>query len=67
MLFVEETPLHLNFIEPLSQCDYHLLAEVATSDDLNSILTMLLFDETLSESLKNDVKSQLKANHLSKS
>ncbi|KAF7764712.1 hypothetical protein PCIT_b0763 [Pseudoalteromonas citrea] len=64
MLCYEETPSHLNFIEPLSQCDYDLLAEVATSDDLNSILTMLLFDETLSDSLKNDVKNQLKANQL---
>ncbi|RJE72370.1 hypothetical protein CWB96_14115 [Pseudoalteromonas citrea] len=64
MLCYEEAPSHLNFIEPLSQCDYDLLAEVATSDDLNSILTMLLFDETLSDSLKNDVKNQLKANQL---
>ncbi|MBE0370179.1 hypothetical protein J8L98_01600 [Pseudoalteromonas sp. MMG013] len=65
MLCHEETPSHLNFIEPVSQCDYDLLVEVATSDDLNSILTMLLFDETLSDSLKNDVKNQLKANQLS--
>ena len=50
----------LSFIEPLSPCDQDLLSEVASSEDLSSILTMLLFDETLSYELKQSVKAQLK-------
>lgn len=50
----------LSFIEPLSPCDQDLLSEVASSEDLSSILTMLLFDETLSYELKQSVKTQLK-------
>jgi hypothetical protein len=64
MFYYEEAPSHLNFIEPRSPCDFDLIAEVATSDDLNSILTMLLLDETLSDSLKNDVKNQLRMNQI---
>lgn len=50
----------LSFIKPLSPLDFDLLSEVADSEDLASILTMLLFDDTLSESLKQSVKAQLK-------
>ncbi|AZZ96028.1 MULTISPECIES: hypothetical protein [Pseudoalteromonas] len=59
MLCYENAISQLNFIEPQSQCDYDLLNEVASSDDLASILTMLLFDETLSDKLKGQVKKQL--------
>ncbi|WP_245699500.1 hypothetical protein [Pseudoalteromonas byunsanensis] len=57
----EVASTQLNFIKPLSQCDYALLDEVAKSEDLNSILTMLLLDDTLSDSLRRKALMQLKA------
>ncbi|MCF6441221.1 hypothetical protein L1077_17430 [Pseudoalteromonas luteoviolacea] len=60
MLCYENTISQLNFIEPQSLCDYDLINEVASSEDLTSILTTLLFDETLSVELKKQVKKQLR-------
>ncbi|MCG9760473.1 MULTISPECIES: hypothetical protein [unclassified Pseudoalteromonas] len=60
MLCNDATISHLNFIETQSESDYDLLNEVASSDDLSSILTMLLFDDTLSDKLKRQVRQQLK-------
>ncbi|NKC20937.1 hypothetical protein [Pseudoalteromonas galatheae] len=60
MLCNDATISHLNFIETQSESDYDLLNEVASSDDLSSILTMLLFDDTLSDKLKRQVRHQLK-------
>ncbi|KZN35807.1 hypothetical protein N474_17930 [Pseudoalteromonas luteoviolacea CPMOR-2] len=60
MLCYENSISQLNFIEPQSLCDYDLINEVASSEDLASILTMLLFDDTLSSSLKKQVKLQLR-------
>ncbi|MEJ6476269.1 hypothetical protein [Pseudoalteromonas piscicida] len=60
MLCYDETMSHLNFIETQSETDYDLLNEVASSEDLSSILTMLLFDDTLSDKLKRQVRQQLK-------
>lgn len=59
MLCYATTLSQLNFIETQSTTDYDLLHEVASSEDLASILAMLLFDETLSDKLKNQVKQQL--------
>ncbi|NOU50381.1 hypothetical protein HG263_07475 [Pseudoalteromonas sp. JBTF-M23] len=56
-----ELPQNLNFIEPASQSDYDLLDEVAACEDLDSILVMLLLDDTLSDSLRRKVNNQLKA------
>ncbi|GEK08437.1 hypothetical protein HUZ36_05780 [Pseudoalteromonas sp. McH1-7] len=61
MLCYDATITHLNFIETQSQTDYDLLNEVASSEDLSSILTMLLFDDTLSDTLKRQVRQQLKS------
>ncbi|MDK1288064.1 hypothetical protein [Pseudoalteromonas umbrosa] len=60
MLCYENTISQLNFIEPQSLCDYDLINEVASSEDLTSILTTLLFDDTLSSNLKEQVKKQLR-------
>ncbi|KZN45103.1 hypothetical protein [Pseudoalteromonas luteoviolacea] len=60
MLCYENTISQLNFIEPQSLCDYDLINEVASSEDLTSILTTLLFDDTLSANLKKQVKKQLR-------
>ncbi|PAY01966.1 hypothetical protein CKO50_07825 [Pseudoalteromonas sp. HM-SA03] len=60
MLCYDATISHLSFIETKSESDYDLLNEVASSDDLSSILTMLLFDDTLSDKLKRQVRQQLK-------
>ncbi|WP_105169502.1 hypothetical protein [Pseudoalteromonas sp. T1lg23B] len=57
----ENASTRLNFIEPQSPCDYDLLNEVAQSEDLNGILTMILLDDTLSDSLRREVLKQLKA------
>ncbi|KID55923.1 hypothetical protein N473_17095 [Pseudoalteromonas luteoviolacea CPMOR-1] len=66
MLCYENTISQLNFIEPQSLCDYDLINEVAGSEDLTSILTTLLFDDTLSSDLKNQVKRQLRVLKASK-
>ncbi|AOT10763.1 hypothetical protein [Pseudoalteromonas luteoviolacea] len=66
MLCYENTISQLNFIEPQSLCDYDLINEVASSDDLTSILTTLLFDDTLSADLKKQVKRQLRVLKASK-
>ncbi|MFC0119706.1 hypothetical protein [Pseudoalteromonas xiamenensis] len=50
----------LTFIETESYLDKLLVEEVANSDDLKSILGMLLFDDTLSSQLKRQVERQLK-------
>ncbi|MFC3032572.1 hypothetical protein ACFOEE_08580 [Pseudoalteromonas fenneropenaei] len=55
----QQTATELTFFEPQSDLDKLLLEEVANSEDLKSILTMLLFDETLSLTLKRQVKHQL--------
>ncbi|CAH9062602.1 hypothetical protein PSECIP111951_04012 [Pseudoalteromonas holothuriae] len=60
MMGQQKSDVSLNFIEPLSQSDYYLLDEVATSEDLDSILVMLLLDDTLSDSLRRKVNKQLK-------
>lgn len=60
MLCYDATISQLNFIETQSESDYNLLNEVASSEDLSSILTMLLFDDTLSDKLKRQVRQQLK-------
>ncbi|KZN34085.1 hypothetical protein N480_23135 [Pseudoalteromonas luteoviolacea S2607] len=60
MLCYENSISQLNFIEPQSLCDYDLINEVANSEDLASILGMLLFDDTLSSGLKKQVKQQLR-------
>ncbi|OHU85127.1 hypothetical protein BET10_14110 [Pseudoalteromonas amylolytica] len=57
----ETASTELKFIEPQSQYDYDLLDEVAKSEDLNSILTMLLLDDTLSDSLRRKALKQLRA------
>lgn len=57
----ETASTQLKFIEPQSQYDYDLLDEVAKSEDLNSILTMLLLDDTLSDSLRRKALKQLRA------
>ena len=58
MLYCQQP--ELSFIETQSPFDHDLLTEVANSEDLFSILSMLLFDETLSSELKQSVKAQLK-------
>lgn len=50
----------LTFIETDSYLDRLLVDEVAQSDELKSILTMLLFDDTLSSKLRSEVAQQLK-------
>ncbi|WP_440056371.1 hypothetical protein ACSLBF_19870 (plasmid) [Pseudoalteromonas sp. T1lg65] len=60
MISQDNVLFRLDFIELHSQSDYDLLHEVANSDDLENILSMLLLDDTLSDALKRQVKQQLK-------
>ena len=50
----------LSFFQPNSKSENELLNEVMNSEDLHDILTMVLLDETLSDTLKAMVKQQLR-------
>lgn len=53
----------LTFIETDSYLDRLLVDEVAQSDELKTILTMLLFDDTLSARLRDKAAQQLQQLH----
>lgn len=60
-MFCEHTnDEQLSFFQPNLKSENDLLNEVMNSEDLHDILTMVLLDETLSDTLKAMVKQQLR-------